>query len=121
MPDAAKTKKQKSPRAKYVSTFVYIDEPQVILLERGKDVKVIAVAITRGGMQFPFLGAEISANQLERYQHDLVDLRYLFDMPNYHRWYLFDLASMKEDQTITLSVADEADYKNPDYLPDRQF
>lgn len=122
MPASPAKKKKPQLRAKYVCTFVYADEPQVILLERTKDAKVIAVAIDRGGMTYPFLGAEISASQLERYQHEYVDLRYLFTMPYYNHWYLFDLASMdKAKQRIPLVDAEKEDYQNQDYLPSPQF
>jgi hypothetical protein len=114
-------KKQKAARAKYVCTFVYLDEPQLILLERGKDARVIAVAINKGGMEFPFLGAEISLSQLERYQHEFVDLRYLFQMPYYDKWYIFDLAALQSDKTITLTLAQSSDYENDEYLPAHQF
>jgi hypothetical protein len=119
---AASDGKLRRLKATYVTTFVYVDEPQVILLDRGRDPKVIGVAIDRGGMAFPFLGAEISTNQLERYQREFVDLRYLFDMPYYHRWYLFDLGTMsKENKSIWITEADKEDYQNEDYLPARQF
>jgi hypothetical protein len=122
MMSASSEKKQRRLKATYVCTFVYVDEPQVILLDRGKDPKVIAIAIDRGGMQYPFLGAEISTNQLERYQREFVDLRYLFTMPYYHRWYLFDLATMdRENKSIWLLDADKEDYQNEDYLPSNQF
>jgi hypothetical protein len=74
---ASAEKKTRRLKATYVSTFVYVDEPQVILLDRGRDAKVIAIAIVRGGMQYPFLGAEISSSQLERYLRECSDLRYL--------------------------------------------
>jgi hypothetical protein len=116
-----KERKKKQLRATYVCTFVYADEPQVILLERGKDAKVIAVAIDRGGMEYPFLGAEISFSQLERYQREFVDLRYLFTMPYYHRWYLFDLATLDKDKSLLLSDAEKEDYQKEEYLPEHQF
>lgn len=119
---AAADKKIKRLKATYLCTFVYVDEPQVILLDRGKDPKVIAIAIDRGGMQYPFLGAEISTNQLERYQREFVDLRYLFTMPYYHRWYLFDLATMdKGTKSLWLFDAEKEDYQNEHYLPSAQF
>jgi len=98
-----------------------LDEPQVILLERGDDVKIIAVAIDKPDMTYPFLGAEISFNQLERYKREFVDLRYLFQLPYYHRWYIFDLAHMTNDKTIILRPAEKEDYKNERYLPSHRF
>lgn len=119
MADPKKRWKEKS--ARFVATLVYVDEPQVILLDHGDDAKIIAVAIERDGMEHPFLGAEINHTQWIRYQRQFVDLRYLFDWPRWKKWYLFDLASIDEDRTIPLVPADKADYRNESFLPAHGF
>jgi hypothetical protein len=114
-------KRWKELEAEYVSTLVYLDEPQVILLSRGTDAKIIGVAIEKENFTYPFLGAEISSDQLERYKRQFVDLRYLFIVPRWRQRYLFDLASMDGDQKIKLQKATEADYLNDEYLPSQGF
>jgi hypothetical protein len=107
--------------ATYICTFVYLDEPQVLLLERGADKKIIAVAIDLPSMIHPFLGAEISFHQLQRYKREFVDLRYLFQLPYYHKWYIFDLADMSDNNMVALNPADQSIYKNEKYLPSHRF
>ena len=87
----------KENSAKFVSLLVYLDERQVVMLDHGDDAKIIGVAIEKEGYEFPFLGAEISFSQWERYNRQFVDLRYLFLVPKWKRWYLFDLADQDEN------------------------
>jgi hypothetical protein len=96
-------KRWKEDAAKYVSTLVYLDEPQVVVLDHGDDAKIIGVAVERDGYDFPFLGAEISFSQWERYNRQFVDLRYLFLLPRWKRWYFFDLADQDETTRFRLS------------------
>jgi hypothetical protein len=107
--------------AKFVGTLVYLDEPQVVLLDRGDDAKIIAVAIDKPGLDYPFLGAEISYNQLVNYQRELVDLRNLFLVPRWRTWYIFDLAAVNDAGMLPLKRADKAEYRNEEYLPSPQF
>jgi hypothetical protein len=107
----------KENSAKYVSTLVYLDEPQVVMLDHGDDAKIIGVAINKEGYDNPFLGAEISFSQWERYNRQFVDLHYLFLLPKWRRWYIFDLADQDENDRIPLERAQEADYRNEKYLP----
>jgi hypothetical protein len=116
-----KPKKRKEADAKYVATLVYLDEPQVIFLDRGADTKIIAVAIEMDGYEHPFLGSEISFTQWERYKRQFVDLRYLFLLPRWKKWYIFDLANIAPDKTVKLLRAEEAEYKNEEYLPAHGF
>lgn len=111
----------KEKRAKYRSTLVYLDEPQVVLLDHGEDAKIIGVAIHRDGYQFPFLGAEISFSQWERYLRQFVDLRYLFLVPKWKHWFIFDLANQSESDMIPLEKAERADYKSEENLPAHGF
>jgi hypothetical protein len=107
----------KENSAKYVSTLVLLDEPQVVMLDHGDDAKIIGVAINKEGYENPFLGAEISFSQWERYNREFVDLHYLFLLPKWRRWYIFDLADLDENDRIPLERAQEADYRNEKYLP----
>jgi hypothetical protein len=118
---ADKQKRWKEKSAKYVSTLVYLDEPQVVLLDHGYDAKIVGVAIDREGYDYPFLGAEISFSQWERYNRQFVDLRYLFLLPRWKRWYFFDLGAQDDDDLIPLERATQADVKNPKYLPNHGF
>jgi hypothetical protein len=107
----------KENSAKYVSTLVNLDEPQVVMLDHGDDAKIIGVAINKEGYDNPFLGAEISFTQWERYNRQFVDLHYLFLLPKWKRWYIFDLDALDENNRIPLKRAQEADYRNEKYLP----
>lgn len=107
--------------AKYVCTLVYLDEPQVVFLDHGYDAKIIGVAIDKEGLTHGFLGAEISFHQWERYKRQFVDLRYLFLLPRWKRWYLFDLAELKDDETVPIVHAKEEVYKKEEYLPAHGF
>ncbi len=111
----------KESSGKYVSTLVYVDEPQVVMLDHGDDAKIIGVAIEKEGYDYPFLGAEISFSQWQRYIRGFVDLRYLFLLPRWKRWYLFDLADQDDHDRIPLERADKADFKNEKYLPSHGF
>jgi hypothetical protein len=111
----------KENSAKFVSLLIYLDEPQVVMLDHGDDAKIIGVAIEKEGYEFPFLGAEISFSQWERYNRQFVDLRYLFLVPKWKRWYLFDLADQDENDMIPLERAEKADFKNKEYLPSHGF
>jgi len=114
-------KRWKEPLARYVGTLVYVDEPQVILLEHGIDSKIIALAIEKDGYDHPFLGAEISLSQWQRYKREFVDLRYLFLQPRWNRWYLFDLQKLNKDKLVPITRAERTDYKNEEYLPSHGF
>jgi hypothetical protein len=115
------TRRWKEAAAKYICTLVYLDEPQVVLLDHGNDAKIIGVAIEKDGLTHGFLGAEISFHQLERYKRQFVDLRYLFLLPRWKRWYLFDLANLQGDETIPIVRAKEDVFKNEEYLPTHGF
>jgi hypothetical protein len=115
------TRRWKAKTAKYAGTLVYLDEPQVIFLDHGDDAKIIGVAIEREGLTHGFLGAEIDFKQWERYRRQFVDLRYLFLLPRWKKWYLFDLADLKYDKTVSLVPAEEEVYRDEQYLPAHGF
>lgn len=114
-------KRWKENSARFVSTLVNLDEPQVVMLDHGDDAKIIGVAIDKEDYDSPFLGAEISFSQWERYNRQFVDLHYLFTWPRWKRWYIFDLADLDEHCDIPLKRVQEADYRNPKYLPAQGF
>ena len=118
---AAARQRWKEGSARYVSTLVNLDGPQVVMLDHGDDAKIIGVAIDKEGYDYPFLGAEISFSQWERYNRQFVQLRYLFLVPRWKRWYIFDLADHDEKDRIPLERADKADYQNEKYLPSYGF
>jgi len=111
----------KENSARYVGTLVYVNEPQVVLLDHGDDAKIVGVAIEKEGFEYPFLGTEVSFNQWIRYKRQFVDLRYLFDWPRWKKWYLFDLDDISVEKKIPISPADVADYRNKQFLPAKGF
>lgn len=112
--------RQKTTTATISTILVYFDEPQVMLLEQKDDHKIISVAIDKDGYDFPFLGAEINEKQWERYCDGSVDLRYLFLLPRWKRWHIFDLGEAQNNQ-VKISRAEETDYKNDTFLPVHGF
>jgi hypothetical protein len=114
-------KRWKEPTAEYVATLVYLDEPQVVLLNHGNDAKIIGVAIEKDGFEYPFLGAEVSFTQWERYRREFVDLRYLFLLPRWRKWYIFDLAKLDANKKIPIKQAEKQDYTNKAFLPSHGF
>jgi hypothetical protein len=114
-------KRWKEKSAKYISTLVYLDEPQVVLLDHGFDAKIVGAAIDKEGFDFPFFGAEISFSQWERYNRQFVDLRYLFLMPRWKRGFIFDLGAQDNEDMIPLQQAGERDHTNEKYLPSHGF
>lgn len=119
--ESRSVRRWKAATAKYVGTLVYLDEPQVIFLDHGDDAKIIGVAIEREGLTHGFLGAEIDFKQWERYRRQFVDLRYLFLLPRWRKWYLFDLANLKDDKTVALVKAGAEVYRDEQYLPAHGF
>lgn len=98
-----------------------MDEPQVVVLNHGNDAKIIGVAIEKENFKYPFLGAEVSFNQWERYKREFVDLRYLFLLPRWRKWYIFDLAELDSHKKVPLIPAAKEDYQNEDFLPTHGF
>ncbi|MFL9826937.1 hypothetical protein [Rhodoplanes sp. SY1] len=114
-------KRSDKPHAQLLYTLVYLDEPQVILLDHGNDAKIIAVAIERPDMVHPFFGAEISAAQWERYRREYVDLRYLFLHPRWRKWYFIDLGAADSDGNVPLKSATSEERQNESFLPSHGF
>jgi len=119
MPDQKVRWRRKA--ARYISTLVYLDEPQVVLLDHGNDAKIVGVAIDKDGYDCPFLGAEILNSQWIRYLRQFVDLRYLFLAPKWKKLYIFDLMKQDKDGYVTLKIAGEDVVKNEEFLPSHGF
>jgi hypothetical protein len=118
---AKDTKRWKEMSADFVATLVYLDEPQVVVLDHGEDSKIIGVAIEKDGFSYPFLGAEVSFTQLERYYRQFVDLRFLFLRPKWKRWFIFDLGKKDKNGKIALTVVKANDFLTEEYLPESGF
>lgn len=104
-------------KAQYIATLVYVDEPQLILLQSSKS-KVIAVAIDRDEMAHPFLASVISEEDWQRYARGIVDLRYLFLYAAVGYLYVFDLGKMSGAE---VSMQRYSQAVSEDILPSRQF
>jgi hypothetical protein len=86
--------KQTSRAATFVSTLVFYDEPQLILLRQTK-ILFLAIAVpSEAGMLF--LATTVNAGDWEKYKADRVDLRYLFTFPLKRSFYYFDLSEIKD-------------------------
>ena len=107
-------------QATYEATLVYYDEPQLIVLNRPNKRKVIATAIAHDGAEYPFLGAEISYEQWDRYLREISDLRYLFEYPRVKKWYIFDFSNLDDAGGIKMLPLDRVQVSE-DYLPAGQF
>jgi hypothetical protein len=112
--------KQHAKSATFVQVLEYMDGPQVVLLERGHDAKIIATAVELEGAVSPFFGSEISRDQWDRYRRGFVDLRYLFMYPKKKNWYIFDLAKVKQ-ATVTLEKVEKNEFAENHYIPESGF
>jgi len=110
---------EKKRRAKYVSTLVYVDEPQLILLE-SKKTKIIAMAIDLGGHEFPFMAATMTDVDWRKYKRGSVDLRYLFAFARLRRLYKFDLGELNLNTGLLMEPW-PADLPVANFLPDSRF
>src|ERR1700721_2565428 len=108
------------PPAKFMQILEYMDGPQVVLLERSNDFKIVAVAIERAREQHPFFGAPISYAQWERYRRGMLGLRFLFMFPRWRQWFFLNLnadsgGAVELRRTAKDTVAEES------YVPDAGF
>jgi hypothetical protein len=115
-----KRNKKRTRKATFVTTLVYLDEPQLVLLSMKENVRIIAVAIHNDEeFGYPFFGAQINEFQFQKYMRGFVDLRFLFSYPKYKRWYIFDLGESDGDE-IELEEIDTSIIQN-NYLPSSGF
>jgi hypothetical protein len=108
------------PVAKIRAVLVYIDEPQLLLLTTEGESRFIAVATPEPNRESPFLAAEISEEQWQRYNKEFVDLRYLFQFPTYKRWYVFEAYDFS-GSGIKLVPIKRNDGRILEYMPDHGF
>lgn len=91
-------------KAEYVTTLIYVDEPQLILL-KSATVYLLAVAVpSESPEEAKFLAVTTTPNNFERYRAGNTDLRYLFTYPNNRVLYYFDLMKM-ENNVIVMDPA----------------
>jgi hypothetical protein len=98
----------------------YIDRPHVVLLDRGGDRKIIAVAIDDEQYKYGFFGAEISNEQWYTYRRGFHDLRFLFLFPRWKSWCKFDLATA-ENSKVVLQWAPKDQLAEREYIPEPGF
>lgn len=109
-------------KANFVQTLMYYDGPQVVLLTIGKKGStMVAVAIQKDGMEYPFFGCAVKKRDWERYLEGKVDLFYLFANATVGHKYFFDLDKLGDDGVVTLKKATDAELEVPDIWPDRGF
>jgi hypothetical protein len=111
---------KKLPTARFVQVLEYMDGPQSVLLERSNDCKIVSVAIEKDGYKYPFFGAAISFDQWERYRNGLLDIRFLFMLPRWKEWYIFDLDALV-DGKLVLHKAAKDEFAESEYVPEPGF
>jgi hypothetical protein len=112
--------RERQKHAKFLQVLEYMDGPQAVLLERNEDAKIVAVAIDKDGLRYPFFGAEISYDQWERYRRGFVDLRFLFMYPRRKEWYIFDFWG-HDANSIPLTRVTKTPQIEEDYIPEHGF
>lgn len=113
-------KKGKSTKASFVQVLETIDgEPHAVLLSRGKNTKVIGVAIDADQENATFFGSEISLDQWQKYVRGSTDLRFLFMFPRWRRWYYFNLH--EKDGSIHLFLTEKGEKEESDFVPESGF
>ncbi len=104
--------------ARLVQVLVSLDEPQLMLLETSYKSLIIAVAVADPRYENPYFCAEISRSQFDAYNSEQFDLYYLFTRPNYGKWFIIDLAEMRE-QMVPLRNASLGDHERQNFMPGR--
>lgn len=106
-------------KAQLQNTLVYMDGPQVMLLRRAKG-RIIAVAVEKEGMDYPFFAAKVTKRVWDLYQKGKADLYYVFEKSGIENYYFFDL-SKEKNGTVELIVAKKDEFENKDFWPERGF
>ena len=106
-------------KATLEQTLVYFDGPQVVLLKGGK-TNIIAVAIERDGMEYPFFACRVLKRNWKRYLDGKADLHYLFLKTNLDGYFFFDW-SKTENKRVDLVKATSVEISNKEYWPDKGF
>lgn len=97
-PEKEASKPRKSGLSEFLTTLVFLDEPQVILLKHTKKSYFICVAVDNADDDGEFVCAQVSEIQLDRYLRGKSDLLYLFKYPQFNRWGRFSIFNMKENK-----------------------
>lgn len=108
-------------KATFVQTLMYYDGPQVVLLKFGKTgANLVAVAIEKEGMEYPFFGCVVRKKNWEKYVEGKADLFYLFANATEGHRYFFDLARLEDDEA-SLTKASDVALGDPNIWPERGF
>jgi hypothetical protein len=107
---------RQSRTARFVQTLVFYDEPQLVLLKSDNDTDVIAVAVNKDGMDYPFFACEVRPKTFGRYLAGKADLHYLFEDAIRDKYYFLDLRDA-DDEIIPLIPAAAEEAKDPLYRP----
>lgn len=83
--------------AQYISTLVYADGPQLILL-RAHKTNIVAMAIPSGEGEALFIATSVTGKIWESYLDGHVDLRFLFVHASVRTTYSFDLMKLKDNK-----------------------
>ena len=114
--------KQRPTSAKFVQTLLFLEEPQIILLQPTEFSLIIAIATKFGEGLFdnPYFGAEITTEQFSDFIAEKFDLRYLMERTKLRSWYFIDLP-LSQAGSIPL-YRYQPKQKIPErYLPDGGF
>lgn len=107
-------------KAKLLSPLVYFDGPQVALLHARK-MHVIAVAIEKDDMEYPFFCCRVYKNNWQRYMDGKADLHFLFANAAMDSYYFFDWNQINDDGFVDLVKATDEEASNLEYWPEKGF
>jgi hypothetical protein len=107
---------RQSRTARFIQTLIFYDEPQLILLKSDKDTDIIAVAVQKSDMEYPFFACEVRPKTFDRYLDGKADLHYVFQDAVRDKYYFLDLEDT-DDDLVPLIPADSDEARNPAYWP----
>ena len=87
-------------------TFVYYDEPQLMLGSDGRGVSYLCLAIPHKDSELAYLAVQVSENVLEDYLSESVDLRYVFRHPKKDQYFVLYLDQDKQGRFALNEIAD---------------
>ena len=107
---------RKIPRkATYLQALVYYDGPQVVVLDSDQNNKMLAVAVSRDGMEYPFFGCEVSEKYFDGYFREKFDFSYTLRQALGGKFFFFDLSSIEDEQVTLVRASQESVVKNALY------
>jgi hypothetical protein len=107
---------RQSRTARFVQTLIFYDEPQLVLLKSDKDTDIIAVAVQKPDMEYPFFACEVRPKTFDRYLGGKADLHYVFQDAIREKYYFLDLEG-SDDELIALVPAATEEASNPAFWP----